>query len=204
VASLMALTALGAREPAVIQVGPLTHHRTDDVALASVAARRGRMAILPRPPRRRACRCPIRPAIRRARPMPPSGPRPRCGFVEAPFASHELIADLLKAALWRCRQRHRTDRRLGRGSTWRPRSGTAAGAAVQRRFPLQVAERICHPDGDRASGRLPDQARTRARCGFTGRAPAKACCMRWKRRRFGPGKALLDEACFPIVKSSTY
>ncbi len=45
-ASLMALTALGQREPAVVEVGPLRITERTELALASVAARRGRMADL--------------------------------------------------------------------------------------------------------------------------------------------------------------
>lgn len=98
-ASLQALTALGAREAAVIKVGPLTITERFDVALASVAARRGRMADMA--------------AAAKAAGLPLPGPAlheageiyaafwttPEMWLVEAPFASHELIEAMLKAAL---------------------------------------------------------------------------------------------------------
>lgn len=45
-AELQAMTALGARQAAVAVVGPVTIAERFDVAVASVAARRGRMADL--------------------------------------------------------------------------------------------------------------------------------------------------------------
>lgn len=98
-ASLHALTALGAREARVIAVGPLTITERFDVALASVAARRGRMADLAK--------------AAQAAGLPLPGPArheagavysvfwtaPEMWLVEAPFASHELIAGMLKQAL---------------------------------------------------------------------------------------------------------
>lgn len=98
-ASLHALTALGARVPAVVTVGPLTITERFDVALASVAARRGRMADLA--------------IAAQAAGLPLPGPAryeagavyagfwtaPEMWLVEAPFASHELIAGMLKGAL---------------------------------------------------------------------------------------------------------
>jgi len=99
VASLHALTALGARKAAVVTVGPLTITERFDVALASVAARRGRMADLA--------------IAAQAAGLPLPGPAryetgavyaafwtaPEMWLVEAPFASHELIAGMLKGAL---------------------------------------------------------------------------------------------------------
>jgi sarcosine oxidase, subunit gamma len=99
VADLVAMTALGAREAAVASVGPLTITERTDLALASVAARRGRMADL------------VKAATPAGLPLP--GPAqhqddapyaafwvaPEMWFVEAPYATHELIADLLTAAL---------------------------------------------------------------------------------------------------------
>ena len=43
-ASLIALTALGRREPTTLTHGPLTINERTDIALASVAARKGRTA----------------------------------------------------------------------------------------------------------------------------------------------------------------
>ena len=95
-ADLRAMTALGAHEPAVVTVGPLTITERFDIALASLALRRGQDLT----------------AVAAAAGVPLPGPAryqpgvpysafwvtPEMWFVEAPFASHESIADLLKAA----------------------------------------------------------------------------------------------------------
>lgn len=98
-ASLMALTALGKREATTVTHGPLTISERTDVALASVAARKGRMADL------------AAAALTAGIPLPgpathqPGAPyggfwvAPEMWFVEAPFATHELIADHLNSAL---------------------------------------------------------------------------------------------------------
>lgn len=98
-ASLQALTALGAREPAVVEIGPLRITERVDLALASVAARRGRMADLAAAAR--AAGVPLPDAARHQAGAPYSAfwTAPDMWFVEAPFSSHELIADQLKAAL---------------------------------------------------------------------------------------------------------
>jgi sarcosine oxidase subunit gamma len=99
VADLQAMTALGAKAPVSVTVGPLTVTERFDVALASVAARRGRMTDLS--------------TAATAIPMPLPGPAlhqagpilstfwvaPEMWFVEAPLALHEAIAAALKAAL---------------------------------------------------------------------------------------------------------
>jgi sarcosine oxidase, subunit gamma len=97
VANLQAMTALGARVPAVVTVGPLTIAERVDVALASVAARRGKdlgkaasAAGLPLPDPARH---------HGGTPYSAFWVAPDMWFVEAPFASHEQVADLLKAAL---------------------------------------------------------------------------------------------------------
>ena len=96
-ASLMSLTSWGKNQATVVTHGPLTITERTDVALASVAARRGRDLTqvaqaaglpLPGPARYLA-----------GRPYAAFWVAPEMWFVEAPFASHELIADLLKAAL---------------------------------------------------------------------------------------------------------
>jgi len=99
VANLHALTALGAREAAVITVGPLTITERVDVALASVAARRGRMADLVKAAK--ACGLPLPdPARHQAAEIYAAfWTAPEMWLVEAPFASHELIEAILKAAL---------------------------------------------------------------------------------------------------------
>lgn len=98
-ASLQALTALGAREPAVVEIGPLRITERVDLALASVAARRGRMADLAAAAR--AAGVPLPDAARHQAGAPYSAfwTAPDMWFVEAPFGSHEVIADQLKAAL---------------------------------------------------------------------------------------------------------
>lgn len=97
-AELMAMTALGAREAAVVTVGPLTITERTDVALASVAARRGRMADLAKAAK--AAGLPLPDPARHEGGTPFSGfwVAPEMWFVEAPFATHELIADHLVTA----------------------------------------------------------------------------------------------------------
>ncbi len=98
-ASLMALTALGQREPTVVEIGPLRITERTDLALASVAARHGRMADLAAAAQ--AAGVPLPEAARHQAGAPYSAfwTAPEMWFVEAPFGSHELISDLLKAAL---------------------------------------------------------------------------------------------------------
>jgi sarcosine oxidase subunit gamma len=93
------MTALGARDPAVVKVGPLAITERFDLALASVAARRGRRGDLTKAAT--AAGVPLPEAARHAGGTPYSAlwVAPEMWFVEAPFATHEPIADLLKAAL---------------------------------------------------------------------------------------------------------
>lgn len=91
------MTALGGHAPAVVTIGPLAITERVDVALASVAARRGmdltagaRTAGLPLPE-------PLQ--YQTGTPYSAFWVAPEMWFVEAPFASHELIADMLKTAL---------------------------------------------------------------------------------------------------------
>ncbi len=96
---LMAMTALGAREAAVVTVGPLTITERMDVALASVAARRGRTAELVRAAKATGVPLPD-PARHQAGPIFGAfWVSPEMWFVEAPFATHEAIAATLKAKL---------------------------------------------------------------------------------------------------------
>jgi sarcosine oxidase subunit gamma len=99
VASLQAMTALGARGAAVIEIGPLRITERTDLALASVAARRGRMADLAAAAK--SAGVPLPEAARHQAGAPYSAfwTAPEMWFVEAPYGSHELIADLLKTAL---------------------------------------------------------------------------------------------------------
>jgi sarcosine oxidase, subunit gamma len=94
-----AMTALGSHEARTVTVGPVTITERVDVALSSVAARRERIGDLA--------------AGAEAVGVPLPGPAwhqvgdpysafwvaPEMWFVEAPFATHEEIGDLLKRAL---------------------------------------------------------------------------------------------------------
>lgn len=89
------MTALGARTPAVVTVGPVTITERVDVALASLAVRRGHDLAAAAA----AAGVPL-PAPARHVGGEPFGAfwvAPDMWFVEAPFATHELIADHLKA-----------------------------------------------------------------------------------------------------------
>jgi len=95
VAELQGMTALGAHEPRTIVAGPLVVAERFDLALASVALRRGRdLAVaaaaagvpLPGPARYQS-----------GTPYAAFWVTPEMWFVEAPFVSHEAIASLLKA-----------------------------------------------------------------------------------------------------------
>jgi sarcosine oxidase subunit gamma len=92
------MTALGAREAAVVTVGPLTITERTDVALASVAARRGRMADLAKAAKAAGVPLPEPARHQGGAPCSAFWVAPEMWFVEAPFASHELIADHLVAA----------------------------------------------------------------------------------------------------------
>lgn len=98
-ASLQAMTALGARGAAVVEIGPLRITERTDLALASVAARRGRMTDLSAAAQ--GAGVPLPEAARHQAGAPYSAfwTAPEMWFVEAPYGSHELIADLLKTAL---------------------------------------------------------------------------------------------------------
>lgn len=97
-ASLMALTALGKREATVVTHGPLTITERADIALASVAARKGRMADLAAAARTAGVPLPDPARHQSGTPFSAFWVAPEMWFVEAPFASHELIADHLRAA----------------------------------------------------------------------------------------------------------
>jgi sarcosine oxidase subunit gamma len=93
------MTALGARVPGTVTIGTLTVTERFDVALASVAARRGRMMDLSAA----ALTIPLPlpgPAVHQAGPIFSAfWIAPEMWFVEAPFATHEAIAATLNAAL---------------------------------------------------------------------------------------------------------
>ena len=92
---LKALTALGAQEPLVATVGPLTITERADVALASVAARRGQDLTSPA----RAAGVPLPGPLRHAEGETYGAfwVAPEMWFVTAPFASHEDIAGHMQA-----------------------------------------------------------------------------------------------------------
>lgn len=98
-ASLMALTALGAREPAQVTRGGLTITERTDVALASVAARKGRMVELATAAQGAGVPLPDPARHQAGAPYGAFWVAPDMWLVEAPFATHELIADLLRSAL---------------------------------------------------------------------------------------------------------
>jgi sarcosine oxidase, subunit gamma len=96
--TLKAMTALGAHEAATVTVGPLTVTERFDVALASVAARQGRMVDLVAAAK--LAGVPLPEPARHVVGAPYSAfwVAPEMWFVEAPFASHELIAGMLISA----------------------------------------------------------------------------------------------------------
>ena len=98
-AEFQAMTALGARVAAVVTAGPLTISEQVDVALASVAVRRGRFADLAAAAR--VAGVPLPGVACHVSEVPYSAfwVTPEMWFVEAPFATHQAIADLLKSAL---------------------------------------------------------------------------------------------------------
>lgn len=98
-ASLIALTALGRREPTTLTHGPLTITERTDIALASVAARKGRTADVAAAAQSAGVPLPAAATYHSGAPYGTFWVAPEMWLVEAPFATHELIADLLKSAL---------------------------------------------------------------------------------------------------------
>ena len=98
-ASLQPLTALGKRDATTVTHGALTITERTDIALASVAARKGRMADLTKAAQKAGVPLPGPASHQQGTPYSSFWTAPEMWFVEAPFATHELIADLLKAAL---------------------------------------------------------------------------------------------------------
>ncbi len=93
---LQAMTALGAHDPRTVMVGPLTVTERFDLALASVAKRKGRDLTAAA----QAAGVPLPGPARHLAGVPYSAfwVTPDMWFVEAPFATHEGIAAMLKAA----------------------------------------------------------------------------------------------------------
>jgi sarcosine oxidase subunit gamma len=99
VASLQPLTALGRREATTVTHGPLTITERTDVALASVAARKGRASDLETGAQAAGVPLPGPATHQSGAPYAAFWVAPDMWLVEAPFATHELIADMLKSAL---------------------------------------------------------------------------------------------------------
>ena len=97
-ASLQPLTALGRREATTVTHGPLTITERTDVALASLAARKGRLADLTKAAQTAGIPLPGPASHQQGTPYSAFWTAPEMWFVEAPYATHELIADLLKSA----------------------------------------------------------------------------------------------------------
>lgn len=98
-ASLQPLTALGKREATTVTHGPLTIAERPDVALASVAARKGRMSDLAAAALKAGLPLAGPASHQPGTPWSAFWVAPEMWFVEAPHATHELVADLLKSAL---------------------------------------------------------------------------------------------------------
>ncbi|MBL4918837.1 sarcosine oxidase subunit gamma [Szabonella alba] len=96
---LQAMTALGAHGPARVAVGPLSITERVDLALASVAERRGRGADLVGAASPAGLPLPGPARYQAGTPFGTFWVAPGMWFAEAPFASHEWIADQLRAAL---------------------------------------------------------------------------------------------------------
>ena len=97
-ASLQPRPALGRRTATTVTHGPLTIANRTDIALASVAARRGRMADLSAVAEGAGVPLPGPATYRQGSPYSAFWVAPEMWFVEAPFDSHECIAELLKSA----------------------------------------------------------------------------------------------------------
>lgn len=98
-ASLQPLTALGKREATTVTLPALTIAERTDVALASVAVRNGRMADFTKAAEKAGIPLPGPASHQHGAPFSAFWTAPEMWFVEAPYATHELIADLLGSAL---------------------------------------------------------------------------------------------------------
>lgn len=98
-ANLQPLTALGKRDATTVTHGPLTITERTDVALASVAARKGRLADLTKAAQTAGVPLPGPATHQQGTPYSAFWVAPEMWLVEAPFASHELISEILKSAL---------------------------------------------------------------------------------------------------------
>ncbi len=98
-ANLKPLTALGHDAPEVLSIGAVRISERFDVALASVAARRGKAGDLASAAQGIGLPLPAPATHQAGDPWSAFWVAPEMWFVEAPFASHEDIAARLKAAL---------------------------------------------------------------------------------------------------------
>ena len=98
-ASLQPLTALGKRDATIVTHGPLTITERTDVALASVAARKGRMADVAKAAQTAGVPLPGPATHSQGTPYSAFWVAPEMWFVEAPYGTHEFIADILKSTL---------------------------------------------------------------------------------------------------------
>ncbi|MFM7333406.1 MAG: sarcosine oxidase subunit gamma [Tabrizicola sp.] len=96
-ANLQPFTALGKREATTVTLQALTIAERTDVALASLAARKGRMADLAKAAEKAGVPLPGPASHHHGTPYSAFWVAPDMWFVEAPFATHELIADELKS-----------------------------------------------------------------------------------------------------------
>lgn len=94
--SLHMLTALGAAEPAVHQIGPYRIAERFDVALASVATRKGRDKDVAKAAKAAGVPLPGPAGWLGEEPFAAFWVAPEMWFVEAPFASHQDIVAHLK------------------------------------------------------------------------------------------------------------
>jgi sarcosine oxidase, subunit gamma len=100
--ALKAMTASGAHETLSVVFGPLVISERFDIALASVAARKGRMADLAAAAKTAGVPLPGAARHQKGEPYSAFWVAPDMWFVEAHHASHEHIADLLKSTLGDC------------------------------------------------------------------------------------------------------
>ena len=96
---LETMTALGSRDAAVVHVGPLTVTERLDVALASVAARRGRAKDLAKAAKAAGLPLPGPARHQAGKIFAAFWAAPEMWFAEAPLPGHEDIAAVLKAGL---------------------------------------------------------------------------------------------------------
>ncbi len=96
--TLHSLTALGQPTPQTHQVGPYRIEERFDVALASVATRKGRAADVTKAAKAAGIPLPEAARFTAGNPWSAFWVAPEMWFIEAPFASHEDIVPLVKPA----------------------------------------------------------------------------------------------------------